>query len=533
LGIELRRIEKFFPGNGVKALAGADFQLLPGEIHALAGENGAGKSTLMHIMAGFLEADSGSIIIEGTGRRLKNTAGALASGIGMVRQHPRLVPGFRVWETCSLGFSGWIRTGAWKQRVGELSRRWGFDLEADRPIAGLSVGERQKCAVLALLLRDAKYLILDEPAAVLSPAETERLFDLLKKLRSDGRGIALISHKLEETLRIADRITVLRKGKTVSCGQAGESSPGKISSLMFGSEQIAPEQDTAPPHGTKEAPPHGAKEAASQPQKDSVTRNDNAAKGPARKNILEVRNLSVEIPGRPFIRSAGFTLAPGSITGIAGVRDSGLESLELALTGFLNPRSGEITVAGTEVAGKGPGAFRRAGAAYLCADRTGTALAMGLPLFDSLIIHAHRRSEQGPLGRIGIMNASYLREWARAIMRQAGILRSPGNQADSFSGGMLQRLVLARELAEPVKFLVLAEPGWGLDVSGQKLLDRQLRDFAGKGSAVLLFSTDIEELMSLSDRIMVLRDGKISDELGRSEFHLDRIGRAMVGASHG
>ncbi|MDR1429996.1 MAG: ATP-binding cassette domain-containing protein, partial [Spirochaetaceae bacterium] len=315
MGIELRHIEKIFPGNGVRALAGADFELLPGEIHALVGENGAGKSTLMHIMAGSLEADSGSIIIDGNERRLKNTAAALNAGIGMVRQHPRLVPGFRVWETCSLGFSGWIRTGAWKRRVGELSRRWGFDLDADRPSASLSVGERQKCAVLALLLRNAKYLILDEPAAVLSPAETERLFDLLKKLRSGGRGIVLISHKLEETLRAADRITVLRRGETAACMPAGEISPGEISSLIFGSARNAAHGGDIPIRD-KTANPSGAESA------DTIV-----------ENILEVKNLSVEIPGKPFIRSVSFSLSPGTITGIAGVRDSGLESLELALTG--------------------------------------------------------------------------------------------------------------------------------------------------------------------------------------------------------
>ncbi|MDR0390055.1 MAG: ATP-binding cassette domain-containing protein [Spirochaetaceae bacterium] len=520
MGIELRRVEKFFPGNGVRALSGADFELLPGEIHALVGENGAGKSTLMHIMAGFLSADGGSVIIDGTERRLKNPAAALALGIGMVRQHPRLVPAFRVWESCSLGFSGWIRKESWKRRVEELSRRWGFDLDAERLTNSLSVGERQKCAVLALLLRNVQYLILDEPTAVLSPAETERLFELLEKLRADGRGIALISHKLEETLRIAGRITVLRKGRTVACKQAGESSPDEISSLIFGSaRERLPASETKKPVAVL---PMEDQDAAIFPvAKD---------KNPVQENILEVTALSVEIPGRPFIRSVSFALAPRTITGIAGVRDSGLESLELALTGFLSPASGAILVAGTKISGKGPRAFRRAGGGYLCADRTGTALAMQLPLFDSLIIHAHRRAEQGPLGALGIINASYLYEWSNAIMRQAAIFRSPGNRADSFSGGMLQRLVLARELAEPVKLLILAEPGWGLDAAGQKLLEKRLRDFASSGGAVLLISTDIEELMTLSDSILVLRDGKISDKLDREEFHLDRIGRAMVGA---
>jgi simple sugar transport system ATP-binding protein len=228
----------------------------------------------------------------------------------------------------------------------------------------------------------------------------------------------------------------------------------------------------------------------------------------------------------------GFTLPRGTITGVAGIRASGLETLELAITGFLKPASGTISLGGIPIGGRGPEKFRRAGAAYLCADRTGTALAMGLPIFDSLIIHAHRRAALGLPGKAGILNSSCLYEWAWDIMKQARVFRSPKTQAASFSGGMLQRLALARELAEPVRLLVLAEPDWGLDAQGRKLIAQRLRDFSGKGNSVLLFSADIDELMSLADTILVLRDGKISAGLDKGEFQKDRIGRAMVGASN-
>jgi simple sugar transport system ATP-binding protein len=395
-----------------------------------------------------------------------------------------------------------------------LSGTWGFDLDPGRPVESLTVGERQKCAVLALVLRNARYLVLDEPSAVLSPEETGKLFELLRKLRSGGKGIVLISHKLEETLLLAGRVTVLRKGKSSAALEAGSISAGEISSMIFGG---APRTESSAGAETISGRKHQVS-----PEPDQISGEP----------ILEVEGLAVEIPGRPLIRSVSFTLPRGTITGVAGIRASGLETLELAITGFLAPASGTIRLEGIPIEGKGPGKFRQAGAAYLCADRTGTALAMQLPLFDSLIIHAHRRAGLGLPGKAGIMNTAYLYEWAGDIMKQARVFRPPKTPAASFSGGMLQRLVLARELAEPVRLLVLAEPDWGLDAQGRELIAQRLKLFSRAGNSALLFSADIDELMSLSDAILVLRDGKISAQLGKDEFRKDLIGRAMVGAGH-
>jgi simple sugar transport system ATP-binding protein len=256
--------------------------------------------------------------------------------------------------------------------------------------------------------------------------------------------------------------------------------------------------------------------------------------------LLQVRGLCVEVPGRPFLRQIDITLLPGTILGIAGVRDSGLETLELALSGFLVPSRGSIKLRDTELAGKGILAFREAGGAYLGADRTGSALAPQRALQESLIIHAHRRSLRGFWGKLGILEQPFLDAWAQRIMEAAKVTGSFKTRADAFSGGMLQRLLLARELAEKTDLLILAEPGWGLDSKNRERLQGELRRYIKPGRGVLLFSTDVDELLALSDRIVVLRNGACSADLRVDprhqgilplEVYKERIGQAMVGST--
>jgi simple sugar transport system ATP-binding protein len=254
--------------------------------------------------------------------------------------------------------------------------------------------------------------------------------------------------------------------------------------------------------------------------------------------LLLVQGLSVEVLGRPFLRQIDVSLFPGTILGVAGVRDSGLETLELALSGFLAPSRGSIRLRGQELAGKGIPAFRKAGGAYLSADRTGKALAPQLPLQESIIIHAHDRSRRGLLGKWGIMEQAFLDAWAKRIMAAAQVTGSFKTRADAFSGGMLQRILLARELAEKTALLILAEPGWGLDRKNRERLQGELRRYVKPGRGVLLFSTDVEELLALSDRILVLRNGAFSAEFRVDprnkgipmDIYKERIGQAMVGS---
>jgi simple sugar transport system ATP-binding protein len=499
-GIFMREIQKYFPANGVQALDMADFDLYPGEIHALLGENGAGKSTLMHILAGYTAPTTGKIQVDAKERRFTSPAAALAAGIGMVRQYPQVCPGFKVWEAGILGaepgFPGLLSPQKAQKRVRTLAERWGFDLPLEEDTRSLTVSQRQKVAVLALLLREVRYLIFDEPTAVLTPPETERLLALLRDLKDAGKGVVLISHKLEETLSVADRLTVLRQGRTQGSLNSGSLGPETLQRLMFGK--------SPPGQGEKAPPPSGPA-------------------GPWAKPILEVQGLCVEEPGKPFIRGISLTVEAGTILGIAGVRDSGLETLEGALSGALKPKGGSIRLKGQEIAGTGIQGFRSAGGAWLSADRSGSVLAPDLPLQESIIIHAHRRSCRGFWGRWGVMDRRFLRSVAARVMASAQVAASPQTRASAFSGGTLQRILLAREFMEPSALLILGEPGWGLDRRNRERMAAELMGYVKGGRGLLLFSTDVEELIMLSDRILVLRNGVFSAPLSLAPYKQGRI----------
>jgi simple sugar transport system ATP-binding protein len=551
--VELRRIQKNFASNGVIALDNAEFDFRDGEIHALLGENGAGKSTLMHVMAGYLKPGAGHILIDGKERRFNAPTDALREGIGMVRQHPLMTPGFTVWEDCILGAEphrmGLVNRRKARETVRGLSERWGFELPLDKTTGALTISQRQKAAVLALLFRGEspgaterriRYFVFDEVTAALSPGETEGLLRLFSRLRAEGKGLVIISHKLEETVGIADRVSILRKGKTVAAAPASSLDHETIRALMFGADQGDGSVTVVGAFTTggsvaASTGPTGRMAAAVRPAQRTAS--TVAAVKPSAG--LLVQGLAVEAPDRPFIRNVTVELPPGKIVGIAGVRDSGLETLELGITGFLRPSAGKITLEGRDIGGQGPRAFRNAGGAYISADRTGTALAPGLRLRDNIIIHLHRRSRIGFWGALGIMNRRFIRGETRNIMNAAGVAGNPRGLADSLSGGMQQRIILAREFAEDAAVLVLAEPGWGLDRPGRERLNEQLRAQAAWGKAVLLFSTDLDELLALSDEILALRNGEFADRLFLSPNSnaveirevKERIGRAMVGGS--
>jgi simple sugar transport system ATP-binding protein len=524
--VELRHIQKIFASNGVAALDNAEFDLRDGEIHALLGENGAGKSTLMHIMAGYLKPGAGRILINGKEQHFRAPVDALAAGIGMVRQHPRMTPGFAVWEDCILGAEphrmGVVNRRKARHMVRGLSERWGFDLPIDKTVDALTISQRQKAAVLALLFRGESagaarvgFFIFDEVTAALSPTETGALMRLFCRLKAEGKGVVIISHKLEETAGIADRVSVLRRGRTVATAAASSLDVETIGALMFGTDREKAADSVAAP----------VKPAAQ------------AASTAAAPSGLRVQGLALEAPGRPFIRNVAIDLPLGKIVGIAGVRDSGLETLELGITGFLAPVAGKIMLKGRGIGGKGPRAFRDAGGSYISADRAGTSLAPELRLRDNIIIHLHRRSRRGFWGALGIMDRGFIGKEIRNIMAAAGVAGNPRDPAASLSGGMQQRIILEREFAENAAILVLAEPGWGLDLSSRERLNAQLRAQAAKGKGALLFSTDLDELLALSDEILALRNGEFSDRIvinpnsGAADIRKlkERIGRAMIG----
>ncbi|MDR2784230.1 MAG: ATP-binding cassette domain-containing protein, partial [Treponema sp.] len=414
--------------------------------------------------------------------------------------------------------------------------QWGFDLPLDRRAGGLSVGQRQYAAVVNVILRGCRVLIFDEVTAVISRTEAERLFALFAMLKQRGFSLIIISHKLDEVLSFADRITVLRAGKTVAALEAKNADVKTLNSLMF-----------------EETPRSGARR---RPVCEIAPRSKPARSAWSGQNVvLSVKKLTVEAQDKPFVRNIDMEVRANSITGIAGVRDSGLETLELALAGLLPVKSGGITLNNTplfsETRGAAPAVFRSAGMAYLNADRTNVCLAMDLSIWDNLVVHAYRRQPK----RFLLLDKPFLDSWAQKIMARAGCSRSMREAASSFSGGQLQKLLLERELAEldalskvsppPALFdvaangaaergclLILSESGWGLDARARKALAEKLR-FVARRHAVLLFSTDIDELLEVSDEILVLNNGAFSarilveDRVFLQEYKT-RVARAMT-----
>jgi simple sugar transport system ATP-binding protein len=477
------------------------------------GENGTGKSTLMHILSGYFSPSSGSIFVDGKERRFSASADALAVGIGMVRQHPGFVRGFQVWEDCILGaetqktkpfLNMLFDPGKSKKRLEELNKRWGFHLPLDNKAESLTVSQRQKAAILALLLRDVKWLIFDEPTAVLTSGETKTLIEVLNRLRDEGRGIVLITHKLDEALAVSDRITVIRQGITQEPRNTCEITLNDLKTAIFGGLGTRDWEEESRDNTSN----NNLRSPIPDAFGDCVPRSLSPP-------ILIIRNLTLKPPGLPSIENINLQLMPGKILGITGVRDGGLETLEHAVVGiqrYSGTFDGVITLNGHDITAKGVRAFRDAGGAYLGADRLGNNLAPGLPLKESLIIHIYRKGR-----RKFFLDMAYLNLWCRNIMKKAGIARSVSDKATSFSGGMLQRVLLAREFAENASLVVLAEPGSGLDKAKRSVFEDELRALAGAGTAVLLFSTDMEELTSVADEIMELKGGVLAAVADRGE----------------
>jgi simple sugar transport system ATP-binding protein len=522
--IELRRIYKTFTSNGARALEGASLELRPGEIHAVFGENGAGKSTLMQILAGFERPDSGEIIVDGKTRRFLSPAGAFALGIGMVRQRPELCPGLRVWEACVLGAEArrgpFMLRAASRSEVVRLSREWGFDLPADAAVESLDAAGRQRAAVLAALLRKIRFIIFDEPTAVLNQLESERFFALFRRLSESGLSPVIVSHKIDETLALAGRATVLRKGITAAVLDRREFDTRKIAALMFGGE---------PPEASSATGGCSGEESVSSGEscwhgRSDFHENERLRPPPAKihppeyaENVrLEVRNLSAGGADYPAIRAVSMELRGGLIYGLAGVRESGVETLMLAIAGFLRPASGSVMIDGRPLDGD-VSCFRQNGGVYLGMGGAVASWDGETSLADNLAIHAHRRfpHPRPALKRTGWLDFRSLREWVRALLRGAGINFSPRVKIRSLSGGMLQNLLTRRELAENASVILMSEPGWGLDTRRRRALFGLLRSEADNGKTALLFLSDLSDLLEVTDEVFVMCGGGISLHLTR------------------
>jgi general nucleoside transport system ATP-binding protein len=498
--VEMRGITKRFPG--VVANDRVDFAAAAGEVHALLGENGAGKSTLSNILTGLYRPDEGQIFLHERQVQFTSPRDALEAGIGMVHQHFRLVEPFTVAENVVLGDHRGegrafrLRPRATERRVAEISKRYGLHVDPRARIWQLSLGEQQRVEIVKALYREARVLILDEPTAVLTPQEAKVLFETLREMAAEGRTVIFISHKLHEVKAVADRVTVLRGGRSIATVEAADATPRSLAALMVGRELTGFRRDEQP------------REAGNV--------------------VLELEDLSVQGDrGAPAVKSAALRVRAGEIVAVAGVAGNGQRELAEAVAGIRTPAQGRICVGGRPLRAGDPRAASAAGVAYVPEDRLGTGLAPSLSIASNLVLKSYRErsASHGPMLRLG-----RIRDRAVDLIRRYRIAApGPHSQARQLSGGNLQKVVLAREFSGRPRVLVAASPTRGLDVGAIEAVHAYLRDAAADGVAVLLISEDLDEILALADRIVVMYEGAILGDVTAAEADVEDIGLLMAG----
>ena len=494
-------IGKRFPG--VVANEDVHFEAAAGEVHALLGENGAGKTTLSNILTGLYRPDEGRIELYGEPVSFQSPRDALDAGICMVHQHFRLVEPFTVAENVVLGEGRRVllHPRAIEKRVAELGEQYGLDVSPKARIWQLSVGEQQRVEILKALYRDARILIMDEPTAVLTPQESDALFETLRAMADAGKTVVFISHKLHEVKAVAGRVTVLRAGRNVDTVDAAGATPRSLAALMVGRE-------------IEEQRP-----LAEARQLSDVT-------------LLEVEGVTVRGDrGEAAVKDVTFSIREGEVVGIAGVAGNGQRELAEALSGMRGLQAGSISVGGRRLRGGDSREAIRAGIAHVPEDRLGTGLAPGLSVTSNVVMKTYRSRSlsRGPLLALRRMREAALRIIKRYDVKTPG----PGTPVRNLSGGNLQKLVLGREFEDNPLVLVVAQPTRGLDVGAIETVHAYLRDAAAKGVAVLLLSEDLDEIRALADRILVMYEGEIVGELRTETATVEEIGLLMAGGERG
>ncbi len=495
--LELRGITKAYPG--IVANDHVDFDLKAGEVHALLGENGAGKSTLMNILYGLSRADSGEIRLRGKPVSFNSAKDAIEVGIGMVHQHFMLIPVMTVAENIVLGIEPrhdlvlLDERGA-EARVNELSRQFGLAVDPTLLVSQTTVGQQQRVEILKALYRGAEILILDEPTAVLTPQEATELFAIINRLKADGKSIIFITHKLNEVLEIADRITVLRRGKTIETVPTAGATEESLARAMVGREVLLRVEKT----------PAQAGEV-----------------------VLEVSGLNViDDRGIEKVSGVSLTVRAGEIVGIAGVDGNGQSELIDAITGLRAPHDGTIRVAGRELHHANARKMLDAGVGHIPEDRQRRGLVLEFSIAENIALHDYA---EPPDAKWGWLFPRRLVERARVLIREFDVRGGgPLTRARGLSGGNQQKVIAAREISRNPRVLVAAQPTRGVDVGAIEYLHRRLVEERDAGRAILLISLELDEIMSLSDRILVMYEGRIVGEhaAGVSE---EQIGLEMLG----
>jgi len=495
--VQMENIVIRFPG--VLANDHVNFSLKQGEIHALLGENGAGKSTLMNALSGLYRPTSGVIRIGGKPVNFNSPKDAILAGIGMVHQHFMLVPTQTVTENILLGLDAprfWMNLPAYDRKIMDLQAQFGLRVDPTAKIWQLAVGEQQRVEILKTLYRGANVLIFDEPTAVLAPAEIAEFIQTMRSLVAQGKSIIFISHKLQEVEAVADRITVLRRGKVTAEGlpMAGLDR-AKLAQLMVGRDVVFAVR--------KEAQEPGA-------------------------TVLEVRDLqATNNKGAPALRGVNLSIRSGEILGIAGVAGNGQSELAECITGLRLCESGSVLVDGQELANQSPIVAIQAGVAHIPEDRTRVGSAPNLTITDNVIMKHYRIA---PIGNGATIDAVQATRYAQKLKQTYDILApSVRTQARKLSGGNLQKVILSREITVNPRLIVAVQPTRGLDVGAVEAIQEHLLAQRREGTAILLISEELEELLALSDRIAVLFDGRVMGVVDGATASVEEIGMMMVG----
>ena len=499
--VEMLHITKRFPG--IVANDDITLQLRRGEIHALLGENGAGKSTLMSVLFGLYQPEEGIIKKDGKEVRIKDPNDANALGIGMVHQHFKLVEIFSVLENIILGVEpckgGFLRREEARKKVVALSQRYGLQVDPDALVEDINVGMQQRTEILKMLYRDNEILIFDEPTAVLTPQEIDELMEIMRGLKAEEKSILFITHKLNEIMSVADRCTVLRKGKCIGTVETAATTKEELSRMMVGRDvEFAVEKQQAEPGDV----------------------------------VLDVKDMTVasKLHANNAVRNVSFQVRAGEIVCIAGIDGNGQTELVYGLTGLEGLKSGSVTLKGRDITHAPIRSRSEAGMSHIPEDRHKHGLVLDYTLEDNLVLQ--RYYEPQFVSRAGFLKRGAIRSYAQRLIDQYDVRsgQGPVTIARSMSGGNQQKAIIAREIDKDPELLVAVQPTRGLDVGAIEYIHRQIVAQRDAGKAVLLVSLELDEVMNLSDRILVLYEGEIVGELDPRTTTVEELGLYMAGA---
>lgn len=496
--LEMKNITKVYP-NGLAANQGVDFSVCKGEIHALAGENGAGKTTLMKVLFGVETPDEGKILLNGQEVKINNPIEAIKHGIGMVHQHFMLVPSLTVAENIVLGAEpaklGFVDFKRAIEITKEISKKYNLIVDPYVKVEDLPVGLKQKVEILKALLRGAKILILDEPTAVLTPQETKELFVELKQLSKNGHTIIFISHKLNEIKEICNRITILRHGRYMGVHNVADVSEQDISSLMVGRDVVL-----------------------------KIDKKDACPK----ETVLKVDGLSKVLDsGKKVLNNISFSVRAGEIVGIAGVEGNGQRELSEIITGLMPYKTGDIFINGETIKGKSIANIRQLKTSHISEDRMTFGVVAEASIKDNLISNIYNKKEHN---KLGLMNDKYMNNYAQRLVTDFLIkCDDTDDPVRMLSGGNMQKVVVARECSDDPKLIIVNQPTRGIDVGAIEFVRKKLIELRDSGCAILLISADLNEVMELSDSLMVMSGGEVVAYIEHSVIDELELGEYMLG----